>query len=115
MTRVLTEGHLFLIYNQDSYGLLVVPTEEAEPGFEPGPVTSRAGLASQGYYRYPETRVLVPHEPQPCPWRSLLLHMATVVLAMHNLEFDVRRAGSGCGRPAQAQYGAPASCDPLWG
>lgn len=93
----------------------MVPTEEAEPGFEPGPATSRAGLASQGYCKNPETKVLVPHEPQPCPWRSLLLHMATVALAMHNLELDVCRAGSGCGRPAQTQYGAPSGCDPLWG
>lgn len=26
-----------------------------------------------------------------CSWRSLLLHMATVVLATHNLELDTRQ------------------------
>lgn len=54
--------------------------EEVETGCEPGPATS------QGYCR----KTLVPHAPQHVwPWQSLLLlHMATVIFATHNLELD---------------------------
>lgn len=74
------KGHFFSIYTQDPQGRLVVLMEEVEAGFEPGPATS------QGYCR----KGLVPHAPQHVwPWQSLLLlHMATVIFATHDLELD---------------------------
>lgn len=62
-TKGVSREEPFLIRTQDPYGLLVVLMEEVQPEFEPGPAASRAGLASQGYHRNPETHILVPREP----------------------------------------------------
>lgn len=82
--------------------VLMVLMEE-DPGCELGPAASRTSLASQGYCRNPETEVLVLHNPQPTMPRPslLLLHMATVVLATHNLELDT---GQVLGTPALYQH-----------
>lgn len=74
-------------------GPLLMVLMEEEPGCEPGPAATRTDLASQGYCRNPETEVLVLRNPQSTmPQQSLLLlHVATVVLATHNLELDTRQ------------------------